>query len=265
MHARTFFNVTLQEGQFILDAGVVAGVTEGAEFVVHPSTDALFKNPLGVLTVDRLGPFSTILKLPHGASNFIPSQPSVALRTKMGRKEDLRIYIPDDEASRACHEALLSLMDREQDLESIYLVDKLEDADFELAMENEKIVFLFRDQRVTHHVHTRLFEAVESTSEELVPVLKAFYWKLNRTNNDPDIDSHVQIELPPGIRRIGDVGRDLTSTSPNLYDKTFMGVVVDENIPFGFKLTNNTAYDLYPNLFYFDLSDLSIGQYRRCP
>ena len=113
MPARTSFNVALKEGQFVLDAGVVAGVTEGAEFVIHPSTDSLLKKPLGVLVVDKLGPFVTILKLPPGASNFTLRQPSVALRTKLGRKEDLRLYIPDDDGSRPCREALLSLMDRE--------------------------------------------------------------------------------------------------------------------------------------------------------
>jgi len=268
MPARTSFNVALQEGKFVLDAGIVAGVTEGAEFAVHPSKDSLFEKPLGVLVVDKLGPFSTILKLPPGASNLTLRQPSVALRTKLGRKEDLRLYIPSDDVSRACREALLSLMNREQDLESISLVDKLGDADFELAMENEKVVFLFRDQRVTQHGHTRLFEAVDPTPDELAPVLKAaayFYWKLNRTNNNPDINSGVQVELykllPPRIRRFDDVGGGLTPTGPNLYDDTIMGVVADENIPYGFKLTNNTEYDLYPNLYYFDLSDLSIGKY----
>jgi len=136
-------------------------------------------------------------------------------------------------------------------------------------MENEKVVFLFRDQRVTQHGHTRLFEAVEPTPEELAPVLKVaayFYWKLNRTNNNPDINSGVPIELykllPPRVRKFDEPGGGLTPTGPNLYDDTVMGVVADENIPYGFKLTNNTAYDLYPNFYYFDLSDLSIGKYR---
>jgi len=64
---------------------------------------------------------------------------AVALWTNMGQR--LRLYVPDDDASRLCRGAFLSLMDRERDLESIYLVDKPNAADFELAMENEKVIF----------------------------------------------------------------------------------------------------------------------------
>ena len=261
----------MDQGQFILDAGVMAGIAEGAEFVVYASTDGLFTNPLGALVVEKLGPFSTILKVPLDGSNFVLSQPqAVALRTKMGQRFDLRLYVPDGDASRLCHEAFLSFMDRERDFESIFLVDNPDAADFELAMENDKVVFIFRDQRVTQHGHTRLFEGVEPTPEELAHVLKAaayFYWKLNRTNNNPIINSGVQVELykllPPTIRRFNEPGDGLKPIGPNLYD-TVMEVVADENIPYGFKLTNNTAYDLYPNLFYFDLSDLSIGECYPC-
>jgi len=266
VNPRTLFNVTLQRGQFILDAGLVEGIAEGTEFVVHPSTDTLFKNPLGVLIIEKLGPFSTILKLPAGDSSFILSQPSVALQIKMGRREDLRLYIPGNDIFRPCREAIHIFRDREQGAGSICHVDKPEDADFELAMENEKVIFFFRDQRVTQHGHTRLFEAVESTPDELAPVLRAaahFYQKLNRTNNSRDINSGVQLELLP---RLDIVGGGMTPTSPNVSDdtSTTMEVVVDDNALYRFKLSNNTAQDLYPNLFYFDLSDLSIGKYRPC-
>jgi hypothetical protein len=259
----------VDQDQISLDAGVMAGITKGAEFVVHLNTDRLFRDPLGVLVVEELSPFSTILKVPPDGSNFALSQSqAVAVWSNMGQR--LRLYVPDDDASRLCRGAFLSLMDRERDLESIYLVDKPDAADFELAMENEKVIFLFRDQRVTQHGHTRLFGGVEPTPEALAHVLEAaayFYWKLNRTNNNPIINSGVQVELykllPPSIRRFTEVENGPRPIGPNLYD-TVMEVVADENIPYGFQLTNNTAYDLYANLFYFDLSDLSIGEYYPC-
>jgi hypothetical protein len=261
----------VEQGQFILDAGLMAGITEGAEFVAYASTDGLFRNPLGALVVEKLGPFSTVLKVPFDDSKFVLGQPqAVALRTKMGQRFALRLYVPDGDVSRLCCEAFLSLMDRERDLESIYLVDIPDGADFELAMENEKVIFLFRDQRVTQHGHTRLFEGVEPTPEELAHVLEAaayFYWKLNRTNNNPIINSGVQVELykllPPNIRKFNEEGDGLKPIGPNLYDAV-MEVVANENIPYGFKLTNNTCYDLFPNLFYFDLGDLSIGKCYPC-
>ncbi|KIM41992.1 hypothetical protein M413DRAFT_142447 [Hebeloma cylindrosporum] len=270
-HTRTSFKVALQQGQFILEAGAIAGIAQDTEFTVHTTADSLFRNSLGTLVVEKLGPFSATLKLPPGASTFVLAQAAVALPTKMGQRFDLLLYVPDGDAFRLCREALQVLMDRDHNFESIHLVDNADDADFELVLENEKVVFLFRDQRVTQHGHTRLFEGVESTPEDLADVLKAaayFYWKMNRTNINPIINSGVQVELykllPPKVRRFNEIGGGLVPIGPSLYD-TAMEVVANENIPYGFKLTNNTAYDLYPNLFYFDLSDLSIVPYYETP
>jgi len=270
MHAKTIFNITHQQGKFVLDAGLVAGVSEGAQFTAHAYTDKLFKNPLGTLVVDILRPFSTELKLLPGTFPFTLGQSSVALQTKTGYKKDLQIYVPGNDAFAVCRLALMVLMEREHEFQSIDLVDKPEYADFSLAMENQKIVFLYWDERVIRHGHTRLYESVTPTPEELAPVLRSavhFYWKLNRTNNNSEVNKNVQIELyqllPPKIHRVNEVGGGLVPTGPNLYQGGVMNVVADTdlNLPYGFKITNNTPYDLYPHLFYFDLSDLSIVPY----
>jgi len=243
-------------------------VSEGAQFTVHAYTDKLFKNPLGTLVVDSVRPFSTELKILPGTFPFTLGQPSVALQTKTGYRKDLQLYVPSNDDLATCHQALMVLMEREQ-FKSINFVDRPEDADFELAMENQEIVFLYRDERVIRHGHTCLYASVPPTPEDLAPVLKSavhFYWKLNRTNNNPEVNKNVQIELyqllPPKIYRVNEVGGGLVPTGPNLYQGGVMNVVADTdlNLPYGFKITNNTPYDLYPHLFYLDLSDLSIGK-----
>jgi hypothetical protein len=272
MHARTCFNITTQNGNFVLDAGLVAGLSEEAEFAIHANSDRSFKKPLGTLIVDTLRPFSTDLKLPSGAPSFTLEQPSVALQTKIGQRKDLQLYVDDNIG--ACHDVLVKLLDRNHDLASINFVHEPEDADFELAMEDQNIIFLYRDKRVTQHGLTRLYEHVIPTPEELAPVLKSaahFYWKLNRTNNNSDINNTVQVELhrllPPKIHTFNDIDGGLVPIGPNLYEDGTMNVVADTdlNIPYGFKLTNNTPYDLYPYLFYFDLSDLSVVPYYEPP
>jgi len=267
-HAQTIFNITHQQGQIVLDAGLVAGVSEGAQFTIHAYTDKLFKNPLGTLVVDSVRPFSTDLKPLPGTLPFTLEQPSVALQTKTGYRKDLQLYVPSNDDFAACHQALMVLMERGHEFKAINLVDKPEDADFELAMENQKVIFLYRDERVIRHGHKRLYGSVTPTPEELAPVLKSaayFYWKLNRTNNNPEVNKAVQIELyqllPPKIYMVNEVGGGLVPTGSNLYQGGVMNVVADTNLnlPYGFKITNNTPYDLYPHLFYLDLSDLSIG------
>ncbi|KIM41910.1 hypothetical protein M413DRAFT_410348 [Hebeloma cylindrosporum] len=274
MHARTCFNITFEQETFVIDGGLVAGVSQGAEFAIHASTDVLLEKPLGTLIVDKLGAFSADLKLPPGAPSFILSQPSIALQTKTGQRKDLRLYVPSHDDLGACHDALIQLMDREHEFDSIDLVDNPDDADFVLAMENANVAFFYRDERILRHGLNRLYKNVVPTPEELAPVLKSaahFYWKLNRTNNNPEVNSGVQVELyrllPPKIRRFDDLNGGLSPIGPNLHEGSIMNVVVDTdlNIPYGFKLTNNTSYDLYPYLFYFDLSDFSIVSYYESP
>jgi hypothetical protein len=267
-YAQTIFNITNQQEKIVLDAGLVAGISEGAQFTIYACTDKLFKEPLGTLIVDSVRPFSTDLKLPPGGLQFSLGQSSIALQTKTGQRNDLQLYVPGGDDYSACHDALIALME-EHEFKSIKLVNKPEEADFELAVENQKIVFLYRDERVVRHGHTRLYESVTPTPEELAPVLKSaahFYWKLNQTNNNPEVNRGVQIELyqllPPKVFRFNDVGGGLVPTGPNLYEGGVMNVVADTdlNLPYGFKITNNTTYDLYPHIFYLDLSDLSIGR-----
>ena len=275
MHAQTCFNITIQNGNFVLDAGLVAGVSKGAEFTIYANSDRSFKKPLGILIVDKLGPFSTDLKLPHGAFYFTLGQPSIALQTKIGHRKDLQLYVPSDDGFGACYDVLIKLLELEWNLlESINFVDKPADADFELAMENQCIIFLYRDKRVIQYGLTQLYYQVMPIPEELAPVLNSaahFYWKLNRTNNNPGINNSVQVELhrllPPKIQTLKDISESLVPIGPNLYEDGIMKVVADTdlNIPYGFKLTNNTPYDLYPYLFYFDLSDLSVVSYYETP
>ena len=252
----------------------MTGISEGAEFTVYAISDRTFKKPLGTLVIDALRSFSTDLKLSPGASYFTLEQPSIALQTKRGQSKDLQLYIPSDKKFWPDHDALLKLLEKDHDLQSINFVDQPEDADFELAMQNKNIIFLYRDQRITQHGLTQLYKHVPSIEEELAPVLKSaahFYWKLNRTNNNPQFNNEafnngIQVELyrllPPKIRNFNDIGGGLVPIGPNLYEDGVMNVVADTdlNIPYGFKLINNTPYDLYPHLFYFDLSDLSIGK-----
>jgi hypothetical protein len=273
MHAQTCFNITIQNEKFVLEAGLVAGVSKGAEFTIYANSDRSFENPLGILIVDKLGPFSANLNLPPGAPYFTLGQPSIALQTKIGQRKDLQLYVPSNDDFGAGYDALSKLLEWNC-LESINFVDNPEDADFELAMKNQHIIFLYRDKRITQYGLTQLYANVISTPEELAPVLKSaayFYWKLNRTNNNPEINNSVQVELhrllPPKIQTLKDISESLVPIGPNLYKDGIMNVVADTNlnIPYGFKLTNNTPHDLYPYLFYFDLSDLSVVSYYETP
>lgn len=157
------------------------------------------------------------------------------------------------------------------DLENIVLVDSPHHAHIEIAEENGMAVFLIRDERITQYGLTRLCDGVELTVEDIIPVLKAaahYYWKINRTNANPDISTKIEVDF----YRLEDLSLDtdsfgaseLVPSGSSLYHNNMVEFVVEEDCPYGLKLTNNGPYDLYPYMFYFDNSDLSIGGSIHC-
>ncbi|KAF8961631.1 caspase domain-containing protein [Flammula alnicola] len=270
---RLCFNIALVEGRFVLDAGSIHGITKGAEFAVHPSTELAFKTPLGTLIVETLGPFSATLQPLLGSHGFNITPSAIAVQTKAGEREDIRFYFPLDNSFLPCYEALISVMQsKKANFQNIVLVDRPEDAHLEVAMENGKAIFLIKDERVTQYGLTRLFHSVDPVVEEIVPVLKAaahYYWKLNRSSNNPDITHNVQVEvykLQESLSNFDQFGHpEMTPVGPNLCRNNVLDFVVEEDAPYGVKLTNNSPRDFYPNLFYFDNSDLSIGPYYQPP
>ncbi|KAF9472030.1 hypothetical protein BDN70DRAFT_844906 [Pholiota conissans] len=264
---RTCFHLTKKDDQFILHAGTIHGIASGAQFTLYANDDLSFSMPLAVMAIDTLGAFSTTLQSLTDIGNSKSFDDALALQTKLGTLEDVRFYIPLNDIMQPCYEAVVELMRQgHAELENIFLVDSPNDAHIEIAEENGKAVFLIRDQRITQYGLTRLFESAELAVEDLIPILKAaahYYWKINRTNVDPDISTKVQVEF----YRLEDLTEDdfgeseFTPSGTNLYHDNIVEFVVEEDCPYGLNLINNSPYDLYPYMFYFDNSDLSIGAY----
>ncbi|KDR74095.1 hypothetical protein GALMADRAFT_250859 [Galerina marginata CBS 339.88] len=271
---RLCYNLRLEENEIVLDAGAAHGIANGAEFVVYKDTNSFSEVPVGTLIVDSLKPFSAIMKVSPEKTPFTLTKSSVAMQTSTGDREDIRLYIPLSDGLFPCYQAWLSLtQDSREYVQNISLVDTPQDAHLELRMENDKVIFLIKDERITQHGFTRMYYGVEPSVEELVPIMKAaahYYWKLNLTNNNPDITSSIQMEFykldASEFNFDEETGLpDMTTSGPNMCKNNVVDFVVDEDSPYGIKLTNNGPYDFYPYLFYFDNSDLSIGEYYQPP
>jgi hypothetical protein len=264
---RTCFHLTNSNKQFVLHAGTIHGITSGAELTIYSSDDYSFDAPLGRLCVDSLGAFSTTLTFPTTSDPFAVPESALALLAKVGTLEDIRFYIPLKNRLLPCYQALVELMrGNHAELENIVLVDSPRKAHIEIAEENDMAIFLIRDERITQYGLTRLCDGVELTVEAIVPVLKAaahYYWKINRTNANTDVSTNIEVDF----YKLEDLSLDtdsfgtseLVPIGSSLYHHNLVEFVVEEDCPYGLKLTNNGPYDLYPYVFYFDNSDMSVG------
>ena len=266
---REFYTVDFREGQFILNAGAIHGIARGAEFEIYRNEQAIDGAPLGAFLVEMLGPFSAILKVRPGDTSSIPQQAAIAVQTKVGEREDLRLFIPIGDEYLPCHNAWLSLMQPGNGYTyNITLLENPDTAHVELVMKNERVVFLYRDERITQYGLQQAYFDVEPTTEEVARVLKAlahYFWKINLTSNNPEITKSIQFEFyqldPSDDIYDEDTGLpEMTPIPPNICKDNLIDFVIDEDAPYGIKITNSSPHDFYPYLFYFDNSDLSIGK-----
>ena len=253
-----------------MDGGLAHGVTAGAEFTIYPDQESVSRSrPLGLLTVDLPTSFYSTMSAPSNEIPLVLPAPAVAVQTGTGGRKDLRLYVPSDDAFLPFYTSLESLLqDDEYQFRNIELVSSASDSDLEVVRDGDSYALAYHDERITRHGLQRLFHRVNATVEDMVPFLKAashYFWELNRTTNNPTVTNGVRLEifkLTESQFEFDGFGRpEMAPTGPNLFDGTTFDFVVEEDVPYGIRLTNDTPYDLFPNLFYFDNSDLSIGKW----
>lgn len=243
-------------GQFFLGAGAIHGITKYAEFAIYESVSKLSEPPLGHARVELVEPSRAIMQPP----DFPPNTTSViAVQIKAGEREDVRFYCPDDEEYLVCHEAFISVTRNPSNIGwNITMVETPDDAHIEIAMRNNRVIFFIKDPAITRYGLTRLFYDTAPIVEEIAPVIKSaehYFFALNHSVHNTTIMNDIQLEIYQLQRPF------MLPIGPNLYQDNIIDLVVEEgDVPYGIKLTNKSSVDLYPNLFYFDNSDLSIGE-----
>ncbi|KAG9077192.1 hypothetical protein FRC06_009057 [Ceratobasidium sp. 370] len=132
---------------------------------------------------------------------------------------------------------------------------------------------------VTFHTHnklsnkhgiSRLPHTTPVDVKVLLSVLRsaaAWDWHIGRKNPKSPFNDRVRIEM---FRLKEELAHDgcsiaLIPDGENLNKNGVAEVVVNPSHYYGFGIINNTAFDLYPYLFYFDTSDLSIVPFYLSP
>jgi len=250
-----------------LDAGSAHGISNGAEFTIYQEPDQK-TSPVGKLIVvedKNIGPFTTTLSLPDGISEVALTGTGYALQTKAGEGEELRLNVEANHTLDPILEKFLSHTDPAR--WQVSLVEK-EKAELAISLDGDKVVFDILNPQVTQFGLTRYPFALEPTYDAVFPVIRAaahYHWHLRRTNTKRVLQNHITLDF----RKVEELdhGDELNPIQPvgeNLNVNGIIELVIDPNSEddYGIKIINNSPLDLYPSLFFFDNSTLSISKYR---
>lgn len=270
---RFSYPIHLQSSQYIMDAGAVHGVSEGAEFTIFKDQNALINSTsLGVLVASSISPFSTIMELP--TTPFEISEGALALQTKTGAGDDLFLRIELNETLMPVVQALIQQVNgTEAERRKITLVKPGEgnekgEPNLEVVTEVNQIFLNILDSRVTKFGLKRIPYPIKPNDADVSLVLRAaghYYSHLNRTMSHAAIQTKVHIEfklLETSKSQVDEAGYpERYPTGPNLYKDGAININVKRGDVYGLKITNNTAWDLFPTVLFFNNSDLSISEY----
>ena len=266
--SRVCYIVRKQCGKYVLDAGAAHGITNGAEFAVYANQESLVKTyPLGILVVEEARPFAATMCLPHGAPPLTLSGMGYALQIKVGEEEELRLHGElDDKLSPVFEELARDFLRTGANHKRISLVEKSK-AELDIALEGGLVVFNILNTQVTQFGLNRLPFQVEPTYTDIYPVIWSavhYHWHLRRNNKTKPLQNYVQLEfkkLEECWEFDDDFNPIMEPVGENLNVAGVVDIVVDTDDMYGIKIINHSALDLYPCLFFFDNSDLSISEY----
>lgn len=199
---------------------------------------------LGTLVVKEVGPFYSIM-LPHG--NIPIGYHTVASRVS----QPLRIYSrPGDKV----FEILSLLRDSAQDFSRFAFVHTPDDCNIDISIQGDQAIV-----RLTNMNHTHSFR-IQPTATVLARVLKAswqFFSEWDRTANCPGITHNVQFEISElqssGSQFPGSPTTELLPWKAIPCEND--SYTLRHGSSYGLELTNNSGYDLYPTVQWFDPSN----------
>ena len=266
---RVFYQVRQEADKYILDAGAAHGINQGAEFAVYEDAELPPNgHSMGTLVVNETKTFTTTMGLPDNAPALVLTSPGYALQTRAGEEEDLRLHIAlDDILTPVFEELAKDMLHIGFDRRRISLVEK-DKAELDIAIDGGRVVFNILNPQVTQFGLKQIPFHIEPNCDYVYPAIRAsahYHWHLRRNNTEKVLQNHIQLEFKkvieleeydddfnPIIKPIGD---DLNVTG-------IVDIIVHPGDLYGIKLINYSGLDLYPSLFFFDNSDLSISE---CP
>lgn len=248
-----------EDGSIILEAGAAQGITVDSRLAAYASN--LLETPntsnpcIGHLTVTSVNAITCVLQVP---SDTIPFQPPTLFYCRLVYRASqlIALYCQD----RVWLETIFPT--EEHDRLSITIVDDVQSCRLQLTVIDDKVYFDRHDMLVTPHIGSRISHTVDvddvSAIRNVVTSSLHFYHHLTRPGSEDFRNVWMELKVLK-VDLSQDFDRVLTPIGKNLIEHEPATIVVDEFACLGMTLFNQTDLSLYPYLFYFDPTDLTIG------
>ena len=268
---RDWYRVEKKGQDYVMNAGVANGITEGALFAIFKDRNSDIVGRLAEMKASATGTFDTVLVITSGD---FPVGYGYALQIRAGEEEDLRIHITEEEATKekpqCIVQALEKITDRDPTQPRILQVDR-EKAQLDISIDKSQIMVNILDSRVNGHGLHQVAEPIQPTIEDASKVLLAasqFYRLLDHTCKvgTTALPGEIEIVFTKLTRqRDKDGTLVLTPIGPNLIEEGVVEITVDE-ARYGIEIINKSDVSLYPYVFLLDSSDFAISMHiHLCP
>ena len=151
------------------------------------------------------------------------------------------------------------------------LVDDPSVAHLAIEKENDEIAFVFLDNRITAHGITKY--ALKARADDMIPVLQGaahFHYHFNRSDlTSKNLEQEIKVEVFKlefsGQLDEGTFRLLRRPSGKNLLKDGIITLRLHDGVNdvFGIRIINTSERDLYPSIFYFNNSELSISRSSR--
>ncbi|PVF95457.1 hypothetical protein CPB86DRAFT_799679 [Serendipita vermifera] len=247
---RAFYEVKKVGNDFVVTAGTVQGATIDTRFAIFQTQDK-GTPPLGIFTVRNVQTATSTLDIPD--STHIPL-PAYAIQTKY-----LDVHFTDNSDLELIREAFINRMNANATQLFHYSFVGREQASLEVDVESDYVVFntlvpeaqLAQFSRLPFRVkkdeHDIVYNVIHAASE--------FDRLLHLTPTSRKLEGCIQVQYTTVERKnyglVVKNGENLCSLS-GVVEVTAGGAL------YGIEVKNHSGVQLYPHLFAFDCSDLTI-------
>jgi hypothetical protein len=249
-HHRVLYKVCRVNNQYVMEADAAHGFTDGSQF---SSTQ------LGIIVGRQTDPFTTRLVHIISDASHLPEE-GYALQTRIGIEVRLRLHVYAP--------SLIEFLQRTTSQD--FFRDEKTEAELSFTLEQKGVVVNILDSFIPALGLTRMPFYIEPNADAISNFINAaahFYFYLRRKDNLKMQELHGKIDIIfTEVVQSCEVDNSMELVSviqpigPNLIRENIIDLQVQDGKMYGMKITNNSDKALYPSLFFFDNSDLSISK-----
>lgn len=250
-----------------MDAGIMQGITVGCIVSVHESNLLSIRQqpnpPLGNLVVTAVDSTSSTLSLPPSATEALPLRRMFYCRIIERPSESLIISSNNLPWLKSVY------AEEFRTAHSVTITPDANAADFVFTLEDDTVYVDHHFPLAAKYIGTRSPFTIPSNNKwllhEVVRCAINFRFHLLRTNTDlssTEGNINIKMEMRELEMKYNDeydlVGKPIGS---DMFERDPAVVVVEKEKRYGVTVDNFTDLGLYPHLFYFDPSELSISAF----